>query len=91
MLARDPGYHALLAATYQQTGQWRESAEVYRQLVDLRPQQAPWQLGLAIALEQLEQPQQAAQHYQLALRGQGLDDGARRFAISRAQTLGGQP
>lgn len=91
LLARDPGYHALLAATYQQTGQWRESAEVYRQLVDLRPQQAPWQLGLAIALEQLEQPQQAAQHYQLALRGQGLDDGARRFAISRAQTLGGQP
>ncbi len=91
LLARDPGYHALLAATYQQTGQWRESAEVYRQLVDLRPQQAAWQLGLAIALEQLEQPQQAAQHYQLALRGQGLDDGARRFAISRAQTLGGQP
>ena len=67
------------------------AGEAREGLVDLRPQQAAWQLGLAIALEQLEQPQQAAQHYQLALRGQGLDDGARRFAISRAQTLGGQP
>lgn len=91
LLARDPGYHALLAATYQQTGQWRESAEVYTQLVDLRPQQAAWQLGLAIALEQLGQAPRAAQHYQLALRGEGLDEGARRFAISRAQILGGQP
>ena len=56
VLSSEPGYHALLAASYQQTRQWAQSAAVYRQLVALRPAQATWQLGLAIALEQLEQP-----------------------------------
>jgi len=90
-LASDPAYHALLAASYQQTGQWRESAALYRQLVALRPSQGAWQLGLGIALEQLGEAREAAQHYRLAQQGQGLDDGARRFAGERAQALGGQP
>lgn len=87
-LARDPAYHALLAASYQQTNQWQESANVYRQLVALRPSQATWQLGLAIAYEQLGQAEQAGRHYRIALQGQGLDDGARRFAADRGAVLG---
>ncbi|MGH8354525.1 MAG: tetratricopeptide repeat protein, partial [Pseudomonas sp.] len=90
-LADDPAYHALLAASYQQTGQWRESAALYQQLVALRPSQGAWQLGLGIALEQLGEAREAAQHYRLAQQGQGLDDGARRFAAERAAALGGQP
>ncbi len=74
---------------YQQTGQWQESAASYRQLVALGPGQATWQLGLAIALEQLDQPAEAARHYRLALQGSGLDDSARRFASERAAALGG--
>ena len=87
-LAANPGYHALLAALRQQVGDWSGSAALYRQLVALQPQQAAWQLGLAIALEQLDQPTQAAERYRLAVRGQGLDGNARRFAAERAAALG---
>jgi MSHA biogenesis protein MshN len=86
-LATDPGYHALLAASYQQTRQWQQSAALYQQLVSLRSSQATWQLGLAIALEQLERPGDAAKHYSLALEGQGLDAGSRSFATERAAAL----
>jgi len=68
----------------------QQSAASYRQLVALRPGQATWQLGLAIALEQLDQPAEAARHYRLALQGSGLDDSARRFASERAAALGGR-
>ena len=87
-LAANPGYHALLAALRQQVGDWSGSAALYRQLVALQPQQAAWQLGLAIALEQLDQPTQAGERYRLAVRGQGLDGNARRFAAERAAALG---
>jgi MSHA biogenesis protein MshN len=53
----------------------------------MRPSQATWQLGLAIALEQLENPDDAAKHYSLALEGQGLDISSRSFAAERAATL----
>lgn len=90
-LQSDTDYHALLAALYQQVGDWAASADRYRQLVTLRPAQGAWQLGLAIALEQLDQPMQAVHHYRLALQGQGLDENARRFASERAASLGGTP
>jgi MSHA biogenesis protein MshN len=90
-LASDPGYHALLAASYQQTRQWPQSTTLYQQLVRLRPSQATWQLGLAIALEQVERPTDAAKHYRLALEGQGLDSGSRSFASERAAALQDQP
>ncbi|MEA9978748.1 MULTISPECIES: tetratricopeptide repeat protein [unclassified Pseudomonas] len=89
-LAQDPTYYALLAASYQQTAQWQKSAGLYEQLTQLRPTQAAWQLGLGIALERLSQPAEAARHYRYAERGQGLDDGARRFAGERAVALGGK-
>ncbi|MHA6492104.1 tetratricopeptide repeat protein [Pseudomonas borbori] len=87
-VTREPTYHALLAASYQQTEQWRESAALYQRLIELRPAQSTWQLGLAIALEQLDQPAAAGRHYRLALQGSGLDDSARRFASERATALG---
>lgn len=88
-LPRNTTYHALLAALHQQVGDWDASAEGYRQLLAVRPDQGAWQLGLAIALEQLDQSAQAGRHYRLALQGQGLDDNARRFATERAGSLGG--
>lgn len=87
-LEQEPNYFALLAAAYQQTEQWQMSADLYRQMIALRPTQATWQLGLAIALEQLDQPAQAGQHYRLALQGVGLDDSSRRFANERGNVLG---
>lgn len=88
-LEQEPTYFALLAASYQQTGQWQQSAALYQRLTALRPGQSTWQLGQAIALEQLEQPAEAARHYRQALQGSGLDDSARRFASERATALGG--
>lgn len=89
-LVREPHYFALLAAAYQQTGQWPQSAELYRKLVALSPQQATWQLGLGIALDQLGQRAEAGRHYRLALQGAGLDESSRRFASERAAALGGR-
>lgn len=89
-LEQEPTYFALLAASYQQTGQWQHSAELYQRMVALRPSQSTWQLGLAIALEQLDQPAEAGRHYRLALQGSGLDESARRFASERATALGGR-
>lgn len=89
--SRDPAYHALLAALHQQVGDWAASAALYRRLLALRPEQASWQLGLAIALEQLDQSALAVRHYRLALQQPGLDDSARRFAGERAAALGGRP
>ncbi len=88
-LQRNAAYHALLAALYQQVGDWSASAATYRRLIVVRPNQGAWQLGLAIALEQLDQLPLAARHYRLAQRGQGLDGGARQFAAERADSLGG--
>ena len=87
-LAQELTYHALLAASYQQTAQWQKSAALYQQMITLRPDQATWQLGLAIALERLDQSAAAARHYRLAQQGQTLDDSARRFASERATALG---
>ena len=89
-LARDSAYHALLAALYQQDGEWQRSASLYQQLVALRPSQATWQLGLGIALEQLGRDSDAARHYRMALQGSGLDEASRRFASERAAALGGR-
>lgn len=89
-LEQDPTYFALLAASYQQTEQWQNSAELYQRMIALRPSQSTWQLGLAIALEQLDQPAEAGRHYRLALQGSGLDESARRFASERATALGGR-
>lgn len=88
-LRSNTAYHALLAALHQQVGDWAASATRYRQLVAFQPGQGAWQLGLAIALEQLDQPAQAGRHYLLALQGQGLDQSARQFASERAGSLGG--
>jgi len=88
-LQRHTAYHALLAALYQQVNDWSASAATYRRLIAVQPGQGAWQLGLAIALEQLDQPAQAGRHYRLALQGQGLDESARRFATERAGSLGG--
>jgi MSHA biogenesis protein MshN len=87
-LASDPNYYALLGASFQQTGQWQESAAIYQQLVSYSPSQGQWQLGLAIALEQAGKPLEAGRHYRLATQGTGLDDSARRFAEERGAALG---
>ena len=89
-MEQEPTYFALLAAVYQQADQWQKSADLYRQMIALRPSQSTWQLGLAIALEQLDRPAEAGRHYRLALQGVGLDDSARRFASERGNVLGSQ-
>lgn len=91
VLSRDPDYFALQAAIHQQLGDWAESAALYGQLARHTPGQALWQLGLAIALEQLDRPAEAGSHYRLALRGQGLDDSTRRYAAERAAALAAAP
>lgn len=86
-VAADPAYHALLAALYQQVGDWRASADTYRRLLAVRADGA-WHLGLAIALDQLGERRAAAEQFGLALRSPGLEEGTRRYARERLGALG---
>lgn len=88
-VARDPASHALLAAALQQIGRWHDSGRIYHDLVALRPAEATWQLGLAIALEQQGRRGEALARYRQSLPG--LDAASRRYVTERMQVLGGEP
>ena len=63
----DGAYLSLLAAGYQQLQRFPEAARLYRQLTQIQPDRAENWLGLAIALDKLNQSQAAAQAYRQAL------------------------
>ncbi|MFO7766975.1 MAG: tetratricopeptide repeat protein [Pelovirga sp.] len=83
----DPDYHALRAAAYQELGEYPRAAEVYVRLLELRPHQALWWLGLAIALEQQGQTGGARDAYQTALDVSGLRPDLEKFIRERLQHL----
>ncbi len=83
----DPDYHALLAAGYQQTGEWQRSAQVYRTLLGYNARSAAWRLGLGIALDQMGQAEDAARNYTAALALPDLDESSRRYAELRLRAL----
>ncbi|MCJ8168405.1 tetratricopeptide repeat protein [Atopomonas sediminilitoris] len=86
-ISKEPAYHALLAATYQQINDWPQSAARYQDLVRMQPGQGSWQLGLAIALEQQGQLRPASDHYRLALGSGTLKGVSSDYARTRLQAL----
>lgn len=61
----DTGYLALLASAYQQLQRFPQALSIYQRLSQIQPEKAENWLGLAIALDKLNQPAAAA--YQQAL------------------------
>jgi Flp pilus assembly protein TadD len=69
---QDETYLGLLAAAYQQNNDNFNSLKTYQKLLLINPQKAEHWLGLAIALEKQEHPQQALNAYQQALNKKTL-------------------
>lgn len=69
---QDETYLSLLAAAYQQNNDNFNSLKNYQKLLKINPQKAEYWLGLAIALEKQDSPQQALDAYQHALNKKTL-------------------
>ncbi|SDZ90285.1 Tetratricopeptide repeat-containing protein [Desulfuromusa kysingii] len=87
LIDQDLEYHALLAALLQETKQFFAARQLYRQLLQVRPQAALWWMGLAISEEQLGQMTQARSAYQRALSLPGLRPELENYIQSRLQAL----
>jgi hypothetical protein len=62
----DPEYFALLAALYQQQGQFMRAAGYYNQLTKIQPQKATWWVGLGVSLESAGKKNAANEAYNRA-------------------------
>ena len=83
----EPEYHALRAAIYQELGEYAEAAEVYARLLEQRPRESLWWMGLAIALEQQGLTGGARDAYRTALDVSGLRPDLESFVRERLQSL----
>lgn len=83
----DPAYHALMAALYQQTGQYARSVHEYRALVEVNPDAGVWWLGAAISLEGEQHPRAALQAYERARGTNSLGPRLLAYANSRIKAL----
>ncbi len=65
----EPDYYAFLAALYQKVKRHQKAVYIYRQVLQVRPDNGVWWMGLAISLESLKQHNDALFAYQKALQG----------------------
>ncbi|MGD8742723.1 MAG: tetratricopeptide repeat protein [Granulosicoccaceae bacterium] len=79
-------YYALLAALYQRQARHADAANLYRQLLQLRPRQAVWQMGMGISLEAIGQHAEAITAYETALNS-GLQDELHAYVSQRLRAL----
>ncbi|MEA3545495.1 MAG: tetratricopeptide repeat protein [Thermodesulfobacteriota bacterium] len=86
-VAQDLEYYALLAALYQESGQFVAASSTYGQLLQLRPQEALWWMGMAISLEQSDRSGSARDAYQKALQLSGLSPDLINYIQGRLQVL----
>lgn len=74
---------AFLAATYQQVGNFAASADLYRRLVTMQPQNGVWWAGLGLALERTGRVEEAVAAFEKALARGGLKAELRRYLEQR--------
>ena len=86
-VAQDPEYHALLAALLQETGQFNTAAQVYADLLQLRPETALWWFGFAVSVDQAGDFEQARNAYRRALALPGLSVDVQKYIHNRLQVL----
>lgn len=86
-VAQDLEYHALLAALFQETSQFSAAADLYGKLLQVRPEQAVWWVGLGISMDQLGNYDQARNAYERALALPGLRPDLQNYIQSRLQVL----
>lgn len=86
-LQKDPDYHAFLAALLQRQGRYEEAVRYYREIVQVRPSNGIWWMGLGISLEKSEQLQDANYAYEKALSDHTLDAELRGYINKRIMIL----
>lgn len=86
-LPGDADLLVLRAALASDIGDHELAADSYQQLLDWRPQQGSWWLGLALAKDYLDHNDAAVQAYQQALQDPNLAGDSRDFARQRLGVL----
>lgn len=86
-LPADADLLVLRAALANDAGDYETAADSYQQLLDWRPQQGNWWLGLALANDYLDQNEAAVNAYQQALQDRNLAGDSRQFARQRLGVL----
>ena len=82
----DAANWALYASTVAKLGKPAESAQAYREALRLDPNQGPWWIGMAVALEKSNAKADAGAAYQRALQTR-LSGELREFAEQKARSL----
>ncbi len=80
------GYYAYLAGLYQKAGHHQAAANLYRQLLQMDNEQSTYWLGLALALDGL-QNQQALQAYRQVERNGQVNADVQRYVSQRIDEL----
>jgi MSHA biogenesis protein MshN len=88
-MAKDPDYHALLAAAEQGTGAHALAATRYRGLLQLQPANGQWLVGLGISLAALGDSQAAAAAFNRSLDDRSLAEPLRAYAAGEHVRLEG--
>ncbi len=86
-LTEEPEFHALRAALLHKTRRHEEAAQLYRALVDLRPEAGVWWMGLAMALEANDEPEPALKAYDRAADQPDMSANLVRFIEERIRQL----
>lgn len=86
-VAEDVEYHALLAGLQQESKQYEAAAQNYMRLLQVRPQEAVWWLGLAVSMDQDGDFVQARKAYRQALALPGLSPDLQAYIEGRLQVL----
>lgn len=86
-VAQDLEYHALLAALLQETRQFNAAAQVYVNLLQLRPETALWWFGFAVSMDQSGDFEQARNAYRRALALPGLNADVQKYVQNRLLVL----
>ncbi len=87
LIQEDQEYFALLAAIFQESGHFADAARLYRELVNIRPQNALWWFGLGLAADQDGDGSMAQKAYQAALALPGLRPDLQVYVRNRLQVL----
>lgn len=87
LLIQDPEYYAILAAVYQQVGQYQFASAIYNQLVAIQPNSGIFWMGLGISLEADGNSGKAIQAYKRAKASGTLDQNLLQFIDGKIITL----
>lgn len=88
-LKENPEYHAMIAAVYEKLEEPTRAMNIYRQLIQLQPENALWWFGLAVTLEEMGQPNAAAQAYKTSLSSGDLNPELQAYATTKINTISG--